>query len=79
MGSSFRVVEVSTRPRAIHRRRVFASTHLDRLREAFSSVCSDAGDTLEEFNGEDNHVHLLVNFPPNVPLSRLVNSLKGVG
>ncbi len=29
-------------------------------------------------NGETNHVHLLVNFPPKVALSRLVNSLKGV-
>jgi putative transposase len=27
---------------------------------------------------EDDHVHLLVNFPPKVALSRLVNSLKGV-
>lgn len=62
-----------------YRRRVFTSTHLERLREVFSSVCADAGATLEEFNGEDNHVHLLVSFPPDVPLSRLVNSLKGVG
>lgn len=62
-----------------YRRRVFTSTHLERLREVFSSVCVDAGAALEEFNGEDNHVHLLVSFPPDVPLSRLVNSLKGVG
>lgn len=27
---------------------------------------------------ENNHVHLLVNFPPKVALSKLVNSLKGV-
>jgi putative transposase len=33
---------------------------------------------LVEFNGEHNHVHLLVNFPPKVTLSKLVNSLKGV-
>ncbi len=31
-----------------------------------------------EFNGENNHVHLLVNFTPKVALSKLVNSLKGV-
>ena len=30
------------------------------------------------FNGEEDHVHLLVNFPPKVAVSRLVNSLKGV-
>jgi putative transposase len=33
---------------------------------------------LAEFNGENNHVHLLVNFPPKIALSKLVNSLKGV-
>ena len=31
-----------------------------------------------EFNGENNHVHLLVNFSPKVAVARLVNSLKGV-
>jgi putative transposase len=31
-----------------------------------------------EFNGEDDHVHLLVNYPPKIAVSMLVNSLKGV-
>jgi len=31
-----------------------------------------------EFDGEDGHVHLLVNYPPKVAVSALVNSLKGV-
>lgn len=42
------------------------------------AVCADFECELVEFNGEDNHVHLLVNFPPKVAISRLVNSLKGV-
>ena len=33
---------------------------------------------LVEFDGEDDHVHLLVNYPPKVSVSALVNSLKGV-
>lgn len=41
-------------------------------------VCQDFGCELVEFNGEDDHVHLLVRFPATVQLSRLVNSLKGV-
>lgn len=41
-------------------------------------VCGDFGAELREFNGEDEHVHLLVNFPPTIAISRLVNSLKGV-
>jgi putative transposase len=36
------------------------------------------GAELREFNGETDHVHLLVHYPPKVALSRLVNSLKGV-
>lgn len=32
---------------------------------------------LQEFNGETDHVHLLVKYPPQVALSKLVNSLKG--
>ncbi|MFG1837608.1 IS200/IS605 family transposase [Micromonospora sp. NPDC049175] len=31
-----------------------------------------------EFNGEENHVHLLVKFRPKLALAKLVNSLKGV-
>jgi putative transposase len=29
------------------------------------------------YNGEVDHVHLLVNYPPKVAVSALVNSLKG--
>ena len=41
-------------------------------------VLADFGTELAEFNGEANHVHLLVNFGPAVAISRLVNSLKDV-
>jgi len=40
-------------------------------------LCADFGCDLAEFNGQAAHVHLLVNFPPTVAISRLVNSLKG--
>ena len=42
------------------------------------AVCGDFEVELAEFNGETDHVHLLVHFPPKVALSKLVNSLKGV-
>ncbi|SCD70050.1 putative transposase [Streptomyces sp. DvalAA-43] len=42
------------------------------------AVCQDFECELVEFNGEDNHVHLLVNFPPRVTVTKLVNSLRGV-
>ncbi len=44
----------------------------------FASVCADFEAQLSAFDGEDDHVHLLVNYPPKVAVSNLVNSLKGV-
>ncbi|MHB8408988.1 MAG: IS200/IS605 family transposase [Acidiferrobacterales bacterium] len=61
-----------------YRRRVFEGKHIDALREIFATVCESFGVELVEMDGEPDHVHLLVNFPPHVQLSKLVNSLKGV-
>jgi hypothetical protein len=41
-------------------------------------ACADFRAELREFNGEPDHVHLLVNFPPTMTISHLVNSRKGV-
>jgi putative transposase len=60
------------------RGRVLTAQHLDRLQEIFERVCADFEVQLQEFNGESDHVHLLVHYPPKVRLSELVNSLKGV-
>ena len=48
------------------------------MRSIFESICADFEASLVEFDGEDDHVHLLVKYPPKVPVSSLVNSLKGV-
>ncbi len=61
-----------------YRRHVFDAVAIEYLRGHFERVCEKAGATLVEMNGEDDHVHLLVEYPPNVQLSALVNSLKGV-
>ena len=61
-----------------YRRGVFSSEHLTAMRTIFEEVCADFGSSLSEFNGEDDHVHLLVEYPPTTQLSKLVNSLKGV-
>jgi len=60
------------------RHKVFTDTHLNRMEEIMRDVCADFETELREFNGENDHVHLLVNFPPKIALSKLVNSLKGV-
>ncbi|MEU4513030.1 IS200/IS605 family transposase [Nonomuraea wenchangensis] len=57
---------------------VFTGAHLKRMEQIMREICTDFECELAEFNGESNHVHLLVNFPPKVSISRLVNSLKGV-
>jgi putative transposase len=46
--------------------------------DAMRKVCADFEAVLREFNGEHDHVHLLVDYPPKVAISALVNSLKGV-
>ena len=61
-----------------YRHPVFTAIHLDPMEAIMGAVCEDFGCELVEFNGETEHVHLLVNSPPTVALSRLVNSLKGV-
>ncbi|MET8261870.1 IS200/IS605 family transposase [Micromonospora sp. NPDC005553] len=61
-----------------YRHQVFSDQHLKRMHDIMRTVCADFDTELIEFNGEDNHVHLLVNFPPKIALAKLVNSLKGV-
>ena len=45
-----------------YRKSIFTAPHLE----------------LRELDGERDHVHLLVSYPPKVSVSSLVNSLKGV-
>lgn len=61
-----------------YRQGVFRHEHMAALERILRSVCEDFEATLVEFNGEADHVHLLINYPPKVALSGLVNSLKGV-
>lgn len=61
-----------------YRRKVFSKHVLKRLSEIFFSICCDFEADLVEFDGEGDHVHLLVNYHPKISISKLVNSLKGV-
>lgn len=61
-----------------YRRHVFTKAIIDDMRGVFAKVCTDFEAELVEFDGEEDHVHLLVNYPPKVSISGLVNSLKGV-
>lgn len=62
---------------AKYRRKVFDKQAIERLRELFAKICTDFEAQLIEMDGEHDHVHLLVNYPPKIAVSALVNSLKG--
>ena len=58
--------------------KVFDGDAIERLRIIFAKTCADVEAQLIEMDGEEDHVHLLVEYPPKLAVSNLVNSLKGV-
>ena len=61
-----------------YRKKVFTKVILKDLKPIFSNVCSKFQANLIQFDGEKDHVHLLIEYPPKIAISKLVNSLKGV-
>src|ERR1017187_5796753 len=59
-----------------YRRGVITDRVREYLKDTIGRVCSKMDCQLREFDGEDDHVHLLVDYPPKLAISRLVNSLK---
>lgn len=59
-----------------YRRKVINLELLTRLKEIFKSVLEKWDSELIEFNGEADHVHLLISYPPHKLLSNLVANLK---
>jgi putative transposase len=63
---------------AKYRRKIFDQDAIEKLQGYFTSVCADFDVKHVEMHGERDHVHLLINYPPKLSVSNLVNSLKGV-
>jgi putative transposase len=63
---------------AKYRKNIFSQKILSALKSYFSKVCADMEAKLVECNGENDHIHLLIHYPPKLSISKLVNSLKGV-
>jgi putative transposase len=61
-----------------YRRKVITKEMLERLGEIFDETLRKWECSLIEFNGEEDHVHLLFSGNPNLTLSTLVNNLKTV-
>lgn len=61
-----------------YRKKIFTAEHFAVMRKVFTDVCMKSDAKLEEFDGEADHVHLLVLYPPRISIAVLVNALKGV-
>jgi putative transposase len=61
-----------------YRRKVINQAMLKRLQEIFENTCVKWRCRVTEFNGESDHIHLIINYPPDVEVSKLVNNLKTV-
>ena len=61
-----------------YRKKIFTANAINILNIIFSEVCANFDARLVEMDGEKDHVHLLIEYPPKVAVSKLVNSLKGV-
>ncbi|WP_036486881.1 IS200/IS605 family transposase [Myxosarcina sp. GI1] len=61
-----------------YRRKVINLAMLKRLQVIFAETCQKWDCELKEFNGEDNHCHLLIAINPKAQISALANNLKTV-
>ncbi|WP_426575474.1 IS200/IS605 family transposase (plasmid) [Xenorhabdus stockiae] len=61
-----------------YRRKLFDGCMIEQLREAFISAATKLECDIIEMDGEQDHVHLLVAYPPKLAVSILVNNLKSV-
>ncbi len=61
-----------------YRRKILTASMIDRLHEVFESLLDKWDCKIVEFNGEQDHIHLLFQYHPEIQLSKLVNSLKSV-
>jgi len=61
-----------------YRRKLFTGVMIEQLREAFESACVKLECELIEMDGEQDHIHLLISYPPKLSISVMVNNLKAV-
>jgi putative transposase len=61
-----------------YRKKLINQALLTRLNEIFTATCHKWECELLEFNGEVDHVHLLIRYHPQVELSKFIANLKTV-
>lgn len=61
-----------------YRKKCLSNEMLNRLEEIVKKNCADWEIDLLEFNGEADHIHLLLEMHPNIMSSKFINNLKTV-
>lgn len=61
-----------------YRRAVFTAESLDLIEKSFKEVAKKMDFQILEFNGESDHIHAIIEYPPKLSVSQMVNALKGV-
>jgi putative transposase len=61
-----------------YRKPVFTDQGLKLIEESFRTVATKMNFKVLEFNGEADHVHALIEYPPKLSISQIANALKGV-
>lgn len=61
-----------------YRQSVLTAKSLATIEKSFREVADKMNFRVLEFNGETDHVHALIEYPPKLAVSQIVNSLKGV-
>jgi len=61
-----------------YRRKVLTGKMIDRLKDVVNDLCSKWDCKVIEFNGENNHIHLLFQYYPQLELPKFVGNIKSV-
>jgi putative transposase len=61
-----------------YRRTILTDESLAIIGKSFREVAESMDFQIIEFNGEADHVHALIEYPPKLSISQIVNALKGV-
>ncbi|MGT3291179.1 IS200/IS605 family transposase [Yersinia enterocolitica] len=61
-----------------YRRKLLDGAMIEQIRESFLSAAKRLEVEILEMDGEADHVHVLVAYPPKLPVSVLVNNLKSI-
>jgi putative transposase len=61
-----------------YRNKAFTAEILNRLHEILHNLCEKWNCKLIEFNGEEDHIHLLFQYYPQMDVSKFVNNIKSV-